>query len=258
MLDGQPIVVLLTLGSRNEKTGPMVQSFIVRADMSPIAAKDAAADTSVCGDCPRRHSLGGDCYVLIHNAPHSAWKAWDRAGRPVGDITDSARAIARDAHAHGIRLGAYGDPAAVPWQVWEGLFRAIETIAGKRPDHTGYTHQWGRAWTLAGHDPQVARLHRAWCRDNLMASVDSPTEAVRARALGWRYFLAVPASQLGKVPERTIECLSVRDGSVETCRSCGICDGASRGASKASVYLAEHGARSGAKVKRAAALRVLQ
>lgn len=258
MIDGRPIVVLATLGSTNVKTGPMVQTFILRSDMTPVEAYKVSADESICGDCPRRHSLGGDCYVLVHNAPQSAWRAWERAGKPDGDVQDAARRIAKDAHAHGIRFGAYGDPAAVPWQVWQSLLDGVARLSGRTPSHTGYTHQWGRAWRLgSGMDPHAAQLHRAWCRDNLMASVDSPAEAVRARSLGWRYFLAVQESARSKIPSATIECLSVRENSVETCRTCGICDGASRGSSKASVYLIEHGALSKAKARRSASLRVM-
>ena len=248
MLDGNPIVVLASLGSKNEKTGPMIQTWIVRADMSPVEARSVEADRTVCGDCPRRHALGGDCYVLIHNAPQSAWSAWWRHGSPEGDVTAAALAIASDADRYGIRMGAYGDPAAVPWQVWERLFVEVAHVTGRRPNHTGYSHQWARA---------MAPLQSEWCRRNLMASVDSPTEASLARASGWRYFLAMSPGS-GDVPPRTIECLSVREASSVTCQECGICDGSQGRPLRVSVCLLEHGARSGAKAKRSAALSVVQ
>ena len=248
MLDDQPIVVLATLGSRNVKTGPMVQTWVLRSDMRPVDASKTTNDRSVCGDCPRRHSLKGDCYVLVHNAPQSAYKAWERAGKPSGDIADAATRIARDAVRYGVRLGAYGDPAAVPFHVCRDLFAILP------PDvkHTGYSHQW-RATLFAG--PQ-AYAHRDWCRANLMASVDNPREAQLARAAGWRFFLAMVPGQ--RAPLRSVECLADRDTNPLTCQTCGICDGVAGKASRTSVYITEHGARSGAKIKRAAALVVVQ
>lgn len=248
MLDDAPIVALATLGSSNVKTGPMVQVWIMRADMRPVDASKASADRSVCGDCPRRHSLGGDCYVLIHNAPQSTWKAWERAGKPEGDIADAAARIAKDAIRYGVRLGAYGDPAAVPFHVWRDLFAALP--AGVK--HTGYTHQW-RATLFPS---AMAYAHRDWCRANLMASCDTPSEATLARAAGWRYFLAMMPGQ--RQPEGSIECLADREGSKRTCETCGICDGTAGKPSRISVYINEHGARSGAKAKRVAALAVVQ
>lgn len=69
MLDGADIVVLASTGSSNVKTGSMVQTWIMRADLHPSEASARKVDSSVCGECPRRHSLGGDCYVQIVHAP---------------------------------------------------------------------------------------------------------------------------------------------------------------------------------------------
>lgn len=258
MLDDQSIVVLATLRSRNVKTGGMVQIWIMRADMTPVRASKKSTDRSVCGDCPRRHALRGlrdvlgkllaaDCYVLVHNAPQSSWKAWNRAGRPSGDIAATALAIAKTAVRSGVRMGAYGDPAAVPFYVWRDLFAALPPNITR----TGYTHQW-RSTLFTG---PLAYAHRDWCRENLMASCDTPDEAMQASAAGWRYFLAMMPGQAS--PERSIECLADRDVKPRTCETCGICDGTGGKASRASVYIVEHGARSGAKAKRVNALAVL-
>jgi hypothetical protein len=71
-----------------------------------------------------------------------------------------------------VRLGAYGDPAAVPYAVWQAL---LARVAG----HTGYTHQW-RAF------PEFS----AW----IMASCDSSADRVMARVLGFRTFRVAPAA----------------------------------------------------------------
>jgi hypothetical protein len=59
-LDGAPIVAIATglaEPSSNPKTGPMVQTWILRADSSPQEAQRTGADASVCGDCPLRPLL---------------------------------------------------------------------------------------------------------------------------------------------------------------------------------------------------------
>ena len=55
-IDGAPIVVILTAlnGSMNTKTGHMVQSYILRADIDPVKAAKTGLDASICGDCQHR------------------------------------------------------------------------------------------------------------------------------------------------------------------------------------------------------------
>lgn len=244
MLDSAPIVVLASVGSSNVKTGSMVQTWIMRSDVHPSEASARKTDSSVCGMCPRRHSLGGDCYVQIFQAPGSVWKAWERAGRPGENWADPAQIVrlAQDAQSWGLRLGSYGDPMAVPWDVWATL---IDALQPKKV--VGYTHQWG----TIGYVNQ--NPHKAWFRDRLMASCDTPAEATLARSLGWRYFLAVQANT--EIPERTVLCPATREVNPLTCSQCGACDGGNP--TKASIYLMEHGARSVAKGKRSAALQVI-
>jgi len=81
-----------------------------------------------------------------------------------------------------VRLGAYGDPAAVPFQVWQALLAYAAAW-------TGYTHQWRRA-------PELA----AYC----MASVDTPGERAEARFLGFRTFRVRAAGQA--VETREVVC----------------------------------------------------
>lgn len=264
MLDGAPVVAIATLGSENEKTGPMVQTWIMRADVGPLDASRVSADSSVCGNCPRRHSLGGDCYVTLFQAPRSVWAGWERAGKP-GPNWNEPRTLAKlrkAAQAHGLRLGSYGDPAAVPWTVWNEL---LATLAPRT--HTGYTHQWrvltermatSMAGALAWEHGVNVWDHLNWLQEFVMASCDSIEDATLARALGWRFFLAVAPDQVDVVPERTVFCLAERDKSPRTCETCGICNGAQGREARASVYLVEHGARSQGKHKRSALLTVLR
>jgi hypothetical protein len=54
LIDGEPIVAIAQVSSRNAKTGSMVQTFIMRADMDPITANRTGADHAICGTCPHR------------------------------------------------------------------------------------------------------------------------------------------------------------------------------------------------------------
>lgn len=267
MLDGAPIVVIASTGSSNVKTGAMVQTWIMRADLNPSEASAQGKDSSVCGQCPRRHSLGGDCYVQIVHAPRSTWQSWDSKDQPGENWSDTPQILAlqADALAYGLRLGSYGDPAAVPWTVWQDLISALQPAKV-----LGYTHQW-HALALASaalgvpvarEVPEIGagtfdhlRDHYAWLRDHLMASCDSVAESELARSMGWRTFTAIPAGTA--IPERSIQCPATRDKNPLNCYQCGICNGAGKGASKASVYLLEHGMRSQSKAKRVASLQVI-
>lgn len=70
-----------------------------------------------------------------------------------------------------VRIGSYGDPAAVPTRVWAELVRY-------KKHWTMYTHNWRTC------DQRLKRFS--------MASVDSPKERDEAQALGWRTFYVVP------------------------------------------------------------------
>ena len=95
MIDGERIIVLvvgLDTPSINGKTGDMIQTFILRADVNPaVAANDGSGrDYSICGDCALRPVLvkianlnGAEnipCYVDQIRGPAASWESW-AAGR---------------------------------------------------------------------------------------------------------------------------------------------------------------------------------
>jgi hypothetical protein len=218
MLDGSPIVAIVTglaHASANAKTGAMLQTWIMRADVPPVDALKSGADASVCGECPQRPALGGACYVLVHNAPRSVWEAWKRgvyaSGEP--ELLGCGRAV---------RLGSYGDPAAVPVRVWRDLVSQASL-------HTGYTHQWRN---LCAIDLQ------ALC----MASVDSPEEREEAQALGWRTFRVAPAGN-GERARGEARCpASAEAGHRVSCETCPIrCAGTAL--AMPSVVIQAHGSK---------------
>jgi hypothetical protein len=218
-LDGAPIIGIAVLRSANVKTGDMVQTFILRADQSPLAAIDSGADASICGDCVHR---GDDtrvrtCYVDVGKSVQSVYAAWTRGAYPLLSPARAARMLAGRA----VRLGAYGDPAAIPARHWRALLRYA---AG----HTGYTHQWRHA-------------HAQQLRGLVMASADSAQERDTARAMGWRTFRVRAADE--PMGAREFACpASPEGGNRRQCITCQACDGAARGPAQASVAIIVHGA----------------
>jgi hypothetical protein len=237
MLDGAPIVVIATgleKASNNEKTGGgLIQTWILREDVSPTDAVNSGADASICGACPHRGTIvdgknvGRSCYVTVFQAPLNVWKTYKRGGYPVVAWQDVAALF----DGRGVRLGAYGDPAAVPVDFW--------AVALDRAAYwTGYTHQWRAA------SPAFARL--------VMASCDSAEDRFAAKVAGYRTFRVT-----GKGEERgarEVICpASEEAGFKTTCDVCRACGGLSAKA-KADVVIAVHGAASkvNAYAKRAA------
>lgn len=216
-IDGQPIVAVATAlaRSRNVKTGHMVQTYIMRDDMHPVEAVRTGADVSICGGCVHRGDgtgVGRSCYVTLGHGPSVVWKALERGIYPVADPADVADVVA----GRMVRLGTYGDPAAVPLEVWQAL---VSQAAG----WTGYSHQWrtlGREW---------ARL--------VMASADSLADRFIARDLGFRTFRVG-----GEQAANEVICpASAEAGRKTVCADCKACMGTA-GKARADIVIAPHGA----------------
>lgn len=218
-LDGAPIVVIVTglaSKSRNEKTGDMLQTWILRADVHPQEALKSGEDASICGGCKHRPALGGACYVQVARAPSQVWKAY-KAGRYPKVKLDRLPDLA--AHRM-VRLGSYGDPAAVPPIYWRQLTLKAE-------GWTGYTHQWASAPAL-----------KSLC----MASVDSPAEYEAARAKGWRTFRVRTAAAPLMGPREIMCPASEEAGKKTDCASCKACMGTMAKA-RVNIAIVAHGAR---------------
>jgi len=234
MLDGAPIVAIAVYTDTNRKTGGMLQTYILRADVAPLDALASGQDASVCGDCKHRPILGGACYVNVAHGPRSVWAGYQRG------IYPNFRPEYSDTAALGagrmVRLGTYGDPAAVPAYVWQAL---VSRAAG----HTGYSHQW--------ENPALPRAQRDAIGALCMASVDTPEEAARAQDAGLRYFRVRLESE--PVQTRELVCpASEEAGKRLQCAQCRACSGtAPERTGKASVVIVVHGA----KTRRYAAMR---
>jgi hypothetical protein len=220
-INGKPIKAIVTGtedASKNPKTGDMEQLWILTANVKPSEALKTGEDEAICGRCPHRpllvKQLKADkaqglrldettqekCYVRVGNAPNAIYKA-----------TYPTKSATRKVP---MRLGAYGEPTALPFEVVEGL------VNGK---HTGYTHQWRTT------DPRFKAI--------LMASADSESEAREAQAMGWRTFRVRKAHE--PLLENEIACPASKEAGYKTqCAACGLCAGAGRKAKN--IAIIEH------------------
>ena len=229
LLDGAPIVAIATglnHSSTNRKTGAMIQTYILRSDISPIDAVRTGADASMCGNCPHRGARTPDgewghrtCYVNVGQGPLGVWRAFKRGRYPGLPDEALARLAALISTGAGriVRLGTYGDPAAVPSVIWRNLVM-------KAKGHTGYTHQWRDA-------PSLVKL--------CMASVDTVAEALEAQALGWRTFRVDTSRAIGAQPGEVLCPASAEAGKKLTCEKCLACGGAD--GRRGSIYIPAHG-----------------
>ena len=195
LIDGAPIVVLSVDDSTNRKTGGLVQLYILRDGVKPLDAIKAGQDVSICGQCPHRPALGGSCYVNVGHGPSATYRRYLNGNHEAFDI-EAFRG-------RKVRLGAYGDPAAVPTHVWDAICNVADSW-------TGYTHQWRQA------DPRLAR----YC----MASADSEADRVEAKAAGWRTFrVRVPGAP--KLEREAVCPASEEAGKKLQCADCMACGG---------------------------------
>lgn len=228
MIDGSPIVVLATMGNTsqpNTKTGAMLQTYIlVDNGKTPTENNRTGADYSICGGCalkgkPNLEKTSGEaderiCYVKLFHGPRSAYASYLNGGYEnlTGHLKTSAIGAGRM-----VRLGTYGDPAAVPSHVWDSL---LWQAAG----HTAYTHQTGAGVR----------------RDMMMISADDIHRARIAWSNGNRTFRVVKDyAEMDKANE--IACPADTKGL--TCLACGLCKGSANGGK--SIAIKAHG--SGAK-----------
>jgi hypothetical protein len=223
-VDGTPIVCILTGltdSSANEKTGRMLQTWILRKDIAPHHAIKAGLDYAICGNCPHRQwnnvegeliAAQGSCYVRAYKAPYAVWNCYANGSgyAPIGDDWGLLAGTA-------LRMGSYGDPAMIPASIWLQAIGAAAT-------HTGYTHQW--------RQPFAQDL-----KGLVQASCDGMADYLESTAHGWKTFLVKPAGTPD--PAGMVHCAASKEkGQKTTCVTCHLCDGVS-----ANVVIDAHGAK---------------
>lgn len=209
VLDGSEIIGVLSGldgTSSNKKTGNVVQSWILSAEQDPIKAAATGKDAAVCGDCELRHHKKGACYVVLLHGPQNIYHSAKSGNIPkLQDLTSQERQkLSRMLRKRPIRLGSYGDPAAVPAAAWDPILKYP-------PNHTGFTHQWQNAAA-------------AWLKGRVMASVETRSAAAAAQAAGWK---TSRTSITGKADRNETICLNKTVAAFQ-CDECHLCDGKSR------------------------------
>lgn len=203
-LTGQPVVTLLSGirdPSRNRATGPVLQTYFLKAEESPTQAYYRGDNRAVCGSCP--HLIFKTCYVNWWQAAQALWDRWTR-----GEVDTYTGFHARFLKGRVHRWGAAGDPAAVPLELTQKFHR----LAGPG-NWLSYTHQWAEF-------PEL--------RDYCMASVDSLAEFHRARELGWKTFRTLRDVDDPLEPDEFRCPKAPEAGSRLTCDLCRACGGGTR------------------------------
>lgn len=215
LLDKKPIVVIATYSDRNTKTGKVVQTYILREDINPLEASKTGADFSICGNCTMRGIPTDDpkrkiaknrrCYVNLGQGVLIVWKAYKRGVYKFGDSVLMGRN-------RFIRIGTYGDPAAVPKYVWDNLLSESQTW-------TAYTHQ------------------KNWSPEICMQSADTYDQALKHWKAGRRTFRVIKNIDEIDKQNETLCPASKEAGRRVQCVACKLC----RGSSKAkSIAIVEH------------------
>ena len=211
-LDGKQIVVIANFTSSNVKIGNMLQFWIMRCDINPILATKLGEDKSICGDC--KHRDFGSCYVNLAHGPVHIFDAYHR--RRYEYYTPEKLSFFKDKF---LRLGAYGDPAAVPIEIWDN-------VCSVSKGYTGYTHQWKNCNTEL----------KKYC----MASVDSERELEVAQNMGWRTFRTRTPDSV--ITSNEFACPVSREaGKKTTCDERGACMGINTNLTKSPTIIV-HGA----------------
>lgn len=220
LIDQSPIVVLVQIGSKNPKTGPMVQTYILCADTDPVTASRNGQDRAICGDCIHRgqahdgdkgQAINRSCYVTLIHGPSGKYRAYKQGKYKYASGHADLAALGKDRM---VRLGTYGDSCAVPSYIWQSL---IYDAKG----HTAYTH--------GAINPMPQQI---------MTSADSLGQAQGAWARGERTFRVI--ADLAHISKSEVLCpASEEAGKRSTCESCKLCAGASVKAK--SIAIVAHG-----------------
>jgi len=216
--------------SKNAKTGPMIQIWILVKEEDPIAAVRSGNDHKVCFTCPYRNQeilvhpykrkpeitqvkVERKCYVGLEKAPLAVWKCWRAGGYPT--LTDYSVFRGRP-----VRFGAYGEPTKIPFTIVKAIAQEAKLphpVTGKPGLFTGYTHTW--------RNP----LFQPY-KEFFMAST-SDADYAEAKSAGWRAFAVSETALQG-----AITCPASKEAGQRTqCFKCGLCAGNSRPAKNITI-----------------------
>lgn len=204
--DFEDIVVIATFKSKNRKTGPMIQVWILPKNMNPLD------NTDNCGVCPIKNA----CYVTVIQAPNAIWKAYQNGSYPQYEDKTHRKLF----RGRNIRWGAYGDPACIPL----GIVRKFNK---RSKSWTGYTHQHG-----------LNRVRDRILKKYFMFSVETDEQRKKFHEEGVRVFQIIDSED---APLDTVMCPNYTKG--VSCDDCLLCKGTALEAK--SVVIKAHGVRAG-------------
>lgn len=174
----------------------MAQASVIVAGKHPLDVLNTPLEQAVCGDCKLSGCNGKRrCYVYSRMLLH--------LGHEYPKVPlDKAQELMQ--WTRGMRIGEYGDPAALEFKVWKQMLKNVRFF-------TGYTHAWKKC------DPQFKKI--------VMASVDSLEERAEAKRRRWRTY-RIRATADEKPQKGEIVCPYEKSG--VTCLECKLCCGTSR------------------------------
>ncbi len=150
--------------------------------------------------------------MTLAHSPLGKYKAWKRG--VYGTTVSTLKEIESFGSLQGVRLGRYGDPCAVPNDIWKALIN-------KALYSTAYTH--------AAINPMP---------ESIMTSTDNLWQSVKAWGRGERTFRVI--SDINQLYRNEILCPASEEmGKRATCASCKLCGGASVNAK--SIAIVAHG-----------------
>lgn len=162
-------------------------------------------DKPNCLDCPLSGNAGtGKCYTHKYMQFAGFLSQLRSVGvSDIGELDQAKRsAIIEMCRGRYVRFGTYGEPSLMPVDL-------ISEMVDVSKSHTGYTHQWDKAWAQ-GYAPYF------------MASVHNQGEEFEAKAMGWRSFITVDKGQ----ESDAVQCPASKEaGYKATCASCNLCSG---------------------------------
>jgi hypothetical protein len=203
----------LLTGTLNQKLGPMAQVLVAPDNVPPHVAVLDGRDRAVCGECIHRPANAGTCYVVPQLYIPEVWKQTCHLD---ADLETACAAIMRSGLP--LRMTAWGDIAAVPFEIIQALARAAVS-------HTAYTSQWRTC------DPRLASI--------AMASVNSVVERHEATARGFRTY-RIRTDRMPVLPGEMVCPGSAEAAKKTTCADCLLCDGTG-GPSHRDVVVVGHG-----------------
>jgi len=251
--DGQAVIVLVSglgstlaqlaegkAGSTNRKTGAMLQVAILLRDVNPEDASsrrlDLGLDEGICGGCQLRPLIfakikaqglapegSKPCYVKkTQHGLVGMWESFHRGNVP----SVKPEIVSEFALLHGLsfREGTYGDPAFVPYEVWETLSTEASPIG------TSYTHDWQNP---ASH--KMARRAMASI-DPIMAISQGTTSLElkrQANGLGFRTYRVITSDDV--LDDDEIICPEEQTSGRIQCIDCGLCSGQRRNAKNIAI-----------------------